>query len=546
MPNAINLDFNFEWDDLFEHPKAIERLEQEVFPAYLRSSRWFGGKAKVIDKLQIERWLVMPLPKRNGYFLVLKIDYQDSLPERYALTISHASEGTTAEIEAEHPQALIAYARFKNKQGAIYDSIYRNGYRMSLIQMMANNEVLEANQTLLSFYKGTYLTDVEEIQQSKVLKVEQSNSSIIYDNKYFLKLYRKIDYAINPDVEVTRFLSEKTNFRNLPLFAGSAELRNEKQQSLILGMLMQLVDNEGDAWTYTLKNTYSYFDKLIETAAIQSEPPTVVEGKDYTGFKDMPAIFQQAIDKDYFNSVKLLAQRTAEMHIALGKGDDFSSFGTEPLTLDHQNRFLNETRNLVESRFNLLQSLTNILQENVGDLALKILNSREKLLHLLEDILSNPLAAKRIRIHGDYHLGQVLYTGDDFIIIDFEGEPDKPFADRRNKYSCLKDLAGMVRSFHYAAYATIYQYLNQKGARFLHVEAWADQWYHYIGNYFLNNYIDALKGSKLLPQKRSSILKLLQAYILEKAVYELGYELNNRPEWVIIPLKGISYILKRY
>jgi len=192
-----------------------------------------------------------------------------------------------------------------------------------------------------------------------------------------------------------------------------------------------------------------------------------------------------------------------------------------------------------------------LLRENVKDLpeptkkkASDILNTEKEILARFSRILEKKISAMKIRIHGDYHLGQVLFTGKDFVIIDFEGEPAVALSERRLKRSPLRDVTGMVRSFHYAAHAGFLQYpfMHQQDRTFL--EPWIQVWYQYISRLFLWSYLDTVQDAPFLPGKGEEFTILFDAFLLQKAVYELGYELNNRPDWVMIPIQGIRYILK--
>jgi maltose alpha-D-glucosyltransferase/alpha-amylase len=179
----------------------------------------------------------------------------------------------------------------------------------------------------------------------------------------------------------------------------------------------------------------------------------------------------------------------------------------------------------------------------------QVLNLEEEVLKYFQAILGRKIHAMRIRHHGDYHLGQVLYTGKDFVIIDFEGEPARPLSERRIKRSPLRDVAGMLRSFHYAAYVALFAQ-EAEGVYASHpdvlpmLEPWARTWYSWIAAAFLKTYREHISRASLLPRSQEDIQLLLDTFLLEKALYELSYELNNRPDWVRIPLKGILQLLE--
>ncbi|HEY4651499.1 MAG TPA: alpha-amylase, partial [Pontibacter sp.] len=200
---------------------------------------------------------------------------------------------------------------------------------------------------------------------------------------------------------------------------------------------------------------------------------------------------------------------------------------------------------LVRSNFDSLRKHLSKLPDNVRAEAEEVLNMRAEILERLKRIFSHKIDTLKIRTHGDYHLGQVLFTGKDFIIIDFEGEPARPFSERRLKRSPLRDVAGMIRSFHYAAYNALFQQ-DSATKEDKYLEEWAEQWYHYASNFFMHCYLEKAMGTGIVPEKEEDFEILMETFLLEKAIYELGYELNNRPDWVLIPIRGIKYIMKKY
>src|SRR3982751_5344399 len=207
-------------------------------------------------------------------------------------------------------------------------------------------------------------------------------------------------------------------------------------------------------------------------------------------------------------------------------------------------------RSVFQSMRALLRRTTELLGKKMEDLPEKfraeardVLVAEKIILEREKRILDRRSIAAKIRIHGDYHLGQVLYTGKDFIILDFEGEPARPLSERKLKRSGLRDVAGMMRSFQYAGYSALWQTaMRSEDVPFL--ERWADFWYRHMSSVFLQSYLQTTAGAEFVPQKSDDLQVLLEAYLLDKAVYEIGYELNNRPDWVVIPIRGIKHILR--
>ncbi|HYV00822.1 MAG TPA: phosphotransferase, partial [Actinomycetota bacterium] len=243
----------------------------------------------------------------------------------------------------------------------------------------------------------------------------------------------------------------------------------------------------------------------------------------------------------YLESARLLGQRTGELHLALAADESDPAFAPEPFTSHYQRGMFQSMRALTNEVFQLIRSRQRDIPQVV-----QILDLEEEITRRFRAVADARIEAMRIRVHGDYHLGQVLHTGKDFVIIDFEGEPSRPLGERRIKRSPLKDVAGMIRSYHYAAYTALFDQaqdpVNPENPAFL--EPWALFWYFWVSSAFLRSYLDVCGDSGLLPKSHDGLVVLLDGMVLEKAVYELRYELNYRPTWVRIPIEGILQLVE--
>jgi maltose alpha-D-glucosyltransferase/alpha-amylase len=240
----------------------------------------------------------------------------------------------------------------------------------------------------------------------------------------------------------------------------------------------------------------------------------------------------------------LLGVRTAQLHLALSSNTTNPDFVPEKFSSFWQRALFQSMQSLQKRVFELLGANISKLPPKVAGEASQLLSGGDRIVSLYRTILQNKMSAKRIRIHGDYHLGQVLYTGKDFVIIDFEGEPARTLGERRLKVSPMRDVAGMIRSFHYAAYLSLSVDSTVRAEDVPALEPWAELWYRDMSAVFLGGYLDQIKGAGLLPENMGELETLLACFLMDKAVYELGYELNNRPEWVAIPIRGIRYLLE--
>ena len=262
--------------------------------------------------------------------------------------------------------------------------------------------------------------------------------------------------------------------------------------------------------------------------------------------QEPPALAYEMLG-DYLESARLLGQRTAELHLALASDADDPNFAPEPFTLLYQRSLYQSMRTLASQVFDLLRRRVSQLPDAVRPDAQATLDLEDAYLERLRAITTRKATAMRTRTHGDYHLGQVLYTGKDFVIIDFEGEPGLPMSERRFKRSALRDVAGMLRSFHYAAYAALFAQRNLNRIRasdMAVLESWTRYWHLWVSVTYLKAYLETSGNAPFIPQDREELRILLEAYLLEKAIYELGYELNNRPDWVMIPVQSILQLLQ--
>lgn len=535
------------WKDVMEG-KQKGGFEEEILPNYLKSCRWFRAKAQIIKKVKILENIPISANATIVHLLLLEVSYTEGSSEVYLLPITFATKEEAGQILQEFPQGIIAQLRAGDEEGILHDGIYNEHFRKSLLRMIAGRKRVKGKHGELVAYPGkrfrNLLGDKRRSLTSQVLKAEQTNTSILYEDTFFLKLYRGLEKGINPDSEITRFLTEKTGFPHVPPFTGAIEYRRSGLEPMALGLLQGIVPNQGDAWTYTLDEVGQYFDRILskkgELQEVLQTPPFLSD----IGLPDIPPLLQEFIGGFYLEMISLLGKRTAELHLVLSSESEDPNFAPEPFSKLYQRSVYQSMRSLLRKTIQNLAKNLEKLPETIRSGASDILASEQVILNHLGKITQKRITAMKIRVHGDYHLGQVLYTGKDFVIIDFEGEPARPLSERRLKRSPLRDVAGMIRSFHYAAHSVLFKHLSIRPEDITLLEPWVELWYHYVSGVFLHSYLNTVENAPIVPNKREELEILLQAFLLEKAVYELGYELNNRPDWVIIPIRGIKGILK--
>jgi maltose alpha-D-glucosyltransferase/alpha-amylase len=514
------------------HDGERTRIEGEILPEYIRSCRWFGAKARTLRHMRVLEQSSVSTGSDAAEFWFVEVSYLDGPNETYALPVKIASGDKARAISQSAPHAVIA--RFHGTEEAIlFDAIWDANFRTQLFRLMLDRQrATGKNGHLIGTVSQTLARDsADNISSSQVLSGEQSNSSMLFDNKFFLKLYRKLEDGVNPDVEVTRFLTERSNFPNVPAFGGAIEYRRAKFEPTVVCLLQNAVTAERDAWTLTLDSVGRFYERVLgRKADLQNETAP-------------GPLLDELIGGIYPEKARLLAQRTGELHLALASTSEDRAFAPEPFNAMAQRSVYQSMRALLRRTFALLQKKQSDLPETFREEAKEVLATEREILAREKRLLDRRSNAAKIRIHGDYHLGQVLYTGKDFVILDFEGEPARALSERKLKRSSLRDVAGMMRSFQYAAYSALWQpAMRAEDVPFL--ERWADLWYRQMSSIFLQSYLKTTAGAVFIPQNPDDLPILLEAYLLDKAVYEIGYELNNRPDWVVIPIRGIKHILR--
>ena len=334
----------------------------------------------------------------------------------------------------------------------------------------------------------------------------------------------------------------------MPPFAGQIEYRPANgQPAQVLAMMQNWVTSEGDAWTLTIDAVGRYFERVLAAdKTLLAEPPATSNRlleNDY--LKTSPTV-QELIGGVYPSRAELLGKRTGELHLALaGQGAAGNpAMAPEAFNMLYQRSLLQSMSTLTRRVFTSLKRKISTLPEALRPEATRLLGLQGSIGTLQENVLRGRIPAMKMRIHGDYHLGQVLFTGKDFEIIDFEGEPARSLGERKLKRSPLADVAGMLRSFHYAAWGTLLQKVAAQPEDMMQLRPWAEFWYAQVAGSFLRSYLQTIAGAEFVPQDPLAFENLLQAFLLEKATYEVGYELNNRPDWIEIPIRGIARIME--
>jgi maltose alpha-D-glucosyltransferase/alpha-amylase len=529
------------WSSFFEG-RTRTLLETRLLPAFLPKQRWFGGKARTIDRVQIvDDGMLVPEPAPS-WLLVIDVTYTDGGTEAYAVPVAVVTGPTAAELERTHPEAVLARAAGRLETGILYDAMSDDTTCHALLAAMEHGRALKTRHGVL---RATHTRVFARVRgrSSRPFRVgrpraEQSNTSVLYGDRLIFKLFRRLQPGPNPDFEIARYLTEQTPFDRIPKLAGAIEYARDGFQGT-LGMLQELIPNQGDGWTWMLSELDQYVERVV---GLDVQPPTdaaasLVELAD----TPVPDLVRDTIGLA-LDAAATLGRRTAELHLMLAAATLDPAFAAEPLTAVDMSVLGNELQAHATRVFDDLRAHLASLHDDVVDKAALALSLRRPLLKRLRTIAGANTQAAKTRIHGDYHLGQVLVVENDFVIIDFEGEPTRSLAERQAKQPPLKDVASMLRSFSYAAHAAVIAATSRRGVDAAKVEPWARVWERWVSATFLKTYRDTAGAAACVPSDPAEFALLLDVFLLDKALYELHYEMNNRPAWLGIPLAGIIMV----
>jgi maltose alpha-D-glucosyltransferase/alpha-amylase len=521
------------WEELIEDKEFVNVLVSDFLEKYIQKQRWFGGKSSTLKYIELSEYFKIQQASEIYFGLIIEVDFEEAFYHHYFIPIAFNSDSNLA------PESKILPISLNGEEGFIVDAIYLESFRKVVYQRIS--KALPIDKTPVQYHK-TEGFSLPVYKSSRFMSVEQSNTSVIYNDTFILKFFRRIYADKNPDYEMSRFLSDKTAFKNTPPYIGSINIIDSENINITIGLMQALVPNNGDAWEYFLKEIHKIFLNIDAKEISLKDLPDVVMFERLKIEEVSPEIIDW-VGLHLLNKVKLLAKRTAEMHAALGSEFAETSFTPTRFNGDYSVWLKNRLTYQFQNRLNLAENNLHKLEGYSLQLAKEFLAQKNDIRKRLVNLDWTKFKGERIRIHGDYHLGQILVQDDDFCILDFEGEPESTIRDRKVKQPPLKDVAGLFRSFHYAIYSTIFNHQKEYKKSQEELFEFGELLYRYMVAVFMETYVETTKNENLHIGYRNERIFLLKYCLLEKAIYELGYELNSRPKWIIIPLKGIANIM---
>lgn len=499
-------------------------FERDVLPGHLARTRWYPERSpKAINPT-----LTSAIPfcdiGDNRPWLAFFEATQRGVTTHYVLPMQ--IEWVRFDRERYNPRALAA-VRQGAREGTLLDVASDHIFIALLLRNLRQSLTVEEAGLRLEFRPTSRLSTepIKPPEQVRAVETEQSNSTALVDHEYVVKLYRKLESGINPELEVGRFLTEVAGFANTPALLGSVELVEGDNKSAI-AVVHAFVENQGDAWTVTS----AYLDRFVDEQRLLAASPHPGESE------------EQA---PYLRYMAQTGRRVAEMHLALAGHDELPDFAPEPTRPADVQQWIEEVNGRADRVFDALIQRRDAIKEADRPLVDQLLAQRATLGERLGALLPPGIDGLKIRHHGDFHLGQILIVKDDIFIIDFEGEPRRPLHERRRKAPAARDVAGLIRSIDYSATAALERALKTTADEQGKLAAVLGEWRDRSAATFLAAYHEIMTDARLWPADPQAAEQMLNFFLLEKAFYEIEYELAHRPEWLRVPLMGVLRILSR-
>lgn len=511
----------------------VEGVAGAIRPEYFKSKRWFGSKLREIKAQKLLDFALLQSDPALMLWLLVEISYTEGEAERYHTPLVFCQAGALPDHLRQQEQPVALVVQTAGGEYWAYDGLADDDFSTALYQRIYDGTDLLSQAGVVHFEAVPGRMAEREVHSIKRISGEQSNTSLIFNEKLILKGFRKLLAGQNPDFEVPFFLTTQAGFRYVPAVAGYIEYQPGGGEAAQVGVIAEFKPNSGNGRAYTLEQLRDYFRQVEQVQAGLSGQERKRQAAEFA--------------RPYAAAARRLGQITGEMHNALASRGDVLAFAPEPITEEDVKGWQGQIAGLIEQVTNSIKTQGDRQPAGLRDQLQKVVDHKGEYLKLIGQLTAlSETGVCKIRYHGDYHLEQVLKTGDDFIILDFEGEPLRSLAERRAKQCPLKDIAGMLRSFDYAAYSGLFEAQARLAERlsFEELEGWTVAWEQVARPAFLEGYFEVTgQEACFLPRSQAVLEQAISVFELEKAFYELNYEFNNRPTWVPIPVNGLLRII---
>ena len=533
-----------DWEDILKG-EAKAMLESEILLGYLNKRTWFKGSGRKVYSTVIQKIVPLPVPNKPVYLLLVEVSYESGSPETYVLAITQVSDHEMEKISTSCPESIIAQMQLRNTPSLLCDAYYVYEMQDYLIRNLAANgiSIIADDRVQFKSKEQVALFLNEHVQPMvRMHSGDQNNTSITYNNTFFLKMYRKVDKSINPDVELSHYLSEQVHFPHVPAFLGTIDLNNGKE-GFSLGMMQVMIENHGDGESYMRERIANYLERIM-ARDLTSLNPHDRKGNitNPVAINDLSKEIQDLLGSRTADQSRLIGLRTGELHLALANapGKDFKP---EEYSLHYQRSVFSSMQALIRESTQMLEKNFDRLSDENKQEAQFLFDNRDNLLNTSKKIYKKKLDIWKTRTHGSYSLNKLLVSGKDIMIQDFGGKPLKNYSARRLKRSPLRDIAEMTISFYYVAYEGILQshQINPQGLKtFLPFAAF---WAHYNSGFFLKAYFDKVARTALIPKEKKELETVLNIFLIEKSLTHFIDNINSKPDYIIVPLHIIRSVL---
>jgi len=530
-------------------------LEQvaRLLPRILRKRRWFLGRTRAITNVTVED--VLPLRRTDAAIMLIRVEYSEGEDERYTIPLAVAQGELAESVLRDHSEAVLARLEFGDQSWALlHSALFERSFSDALLTAILKRSKFKGNHgELVAGHTKAFRDAWKHVRSNREPQVQGGDSPNTFVNlgeDFVVKLYREVAVGTNPDRDVEEFLTERTNFSHVPKALGWLEYckqDDEEMQRTTLGLLTSYVRDATLGWDYVLDHLSLYFERALAVHEEDSRAREIINGSPLTlAQRPVPALMAELLGS-FENAARNLGVRTAELHAALSSHPEIQEFSPEPFTDFYRHGLYHGMLGQMGRSLDVLRMRLKTFPENVRESAGELLANEAGIRNGLLPLRDQRISGARIRLHGDFQLGNLLFTGSDVIIRNFDGPVGRPLSERRIKRSALRDVASMIRSLHYAAHAVSFGLVPGvvKGReQVTRIDRWAEHWHEWVSAMFLQGYLDTSRGMEFLPRTTSETEILLRAHLIEKSLLEIAYELENRPEWVGIPVHGLSLLLK--
>ncbi len=539
------LRYDRRWEELLEGPPR--RALEAALPSYLRRARWFGGKARHIKQTRLVDDVAVTHDGFAARMLFVEVEYNDAEPETYVVPLAYAPAAEADALRSWRAHAVVVELQDGEGRaaGILHEAVWEPSFGAALFEALRRNRRIDGRngRIVAEAERGLRASRGDDDARHVVpLRVDQSNSSMAIGAHWHLKLFRHVEAGINPDLEIGRFLSRRTSFAHAPRVAGAILYERDGQPAATLALLQEQVTNEGDAWRYTLDVLARFYDDVATDVGAIERLPWPGTSWSRAARQPIPEAVLRLVGS-YVAPARQLGEIIATLHGALASDVDDADFRPEPFSTLYQRSLYQAWRASTRLSLDALRRELPRLDDAARALGEAVLPREAALDAAFRRIVTEKLGGERTRIHGDLHLGQILRTGRDFVVLDFEGEPARSLSERRLKRSPLRDVAGMLRSFHYAAHAQLRERRETRATEDRRLRVWARWWWRWAAVAFLQGYFAKAEASSFLPADDGERDLLLDLFLVDKALYELRYELQHRPTWAAVPLAGLLDLL---